>query len=262
MLAPPNALRPAGPVNISRVLSAAATFNLARHTDAQSWMDASNINREAEELFALLAARRVPYLLVGGLAMLTHVRGRNTEDVDLIISVPDQRRLEPEVELVDPPEPGSPIAMGRYQGLRVDYLDAREPVFARVLAEHGERQPFVFASGASRELPVASPVGLMLLKLHALPGVTRQKDWGRVGAYELDLLNLWLAHPAADPRLGLRTLAPHTDEHAPHSLTHEVLPDLVRRWERYAGRSAPELPPPAKPSVKPGGRRGRRRRGI
>ena len=96
----------------------------------------------------------------------------------------------------------------------------------------------------------------MLLKLHALPNlpnVTRQRDWGRVGAYELDLVNLWLAHPAADPRLGLRTFAAHMDEGALYLLTHEVMPDLVRRWERYAGRSAPGLPPP-----KPGG--GSRRR--
>ena len=38
-------------------------------------------------------------------------RGRNTDDVDLIISVPD-RRLEPEVTLADP---GSPSAMSTYK---------------------------------------------------------------------------------------------------------------------------------------------------
>ena len=207
-------------------------------------MDASNISGEAEELFALLETRAVSYLLVGGLALLAHVQGRNTEDVDLILSLPDQRRLEPEVTLVDPPEPGSPFALARYKGLRVDYLDAREPIFALVFDQHSERREFAFASGASRKLPTATPVGLMLLKLHALPSVTRQMDWRRVGVYETDLVNLWLAYPEADPRLGLRTLAAYTDERALYSLEHEVMPDLVRRWERYSGQTAPALPPP------------------
>lgn len=238
-----NTLLPVEPVNISRVVSAAAVFNFARHTNAQSWMNADNLSHEVEELFALLEARQVPYLLVGGLAMLSHAKGRNTEDVGLILSVADQSRLGPEVELVDPPEPGSPFALGRYKGLRVDYLDAANPIFGWVLADHSERRTFLFGSGQARELPVASAVGLMLLKVHALPNVTRQMDWERMEVYESDLLRLWLACPEADPRVGVRTLAGHLDEHARYSLEHEVLPDLVRRWERYTGQVAPELPP-------------------
>jgi len=42
---------------------------------------------DAIDLFRVLHARRVPYLLVGGMAMLTYVQGRNTKDVDLIMSV-------------------------------------------------------------------------------------------------------------------------------------------------------------------------------
>ena len=61
---------------------------------------------------------------------------------------------------MDPPEPGSPFALARYKGLRVNYLDAREPIFALVFAQHSERREFAFASGASRKLPTATPVGL------------------------------------------------------------------------------------------------------
>lgn len=100
------------PVNISQVLRSASVFDFKRHTSRQSFMDANNISQEAEELFDLLESRGVTYLLVGGLAMLTHVRGRNTDDVDLIISVPDQRHLEPEIVLVDPPEKGGFFALG------------------------------------------------------------------------------------------------------------------------------------------------------
>lgn len=69
-------LQPMAPVNISRVLQGAAVFDFKRHQSHQSFMDSSNISLEAEELFELLETRGVPYLLVGGLAMLTHVRGR------------------------------------------------------------------------------------------------------------------------------------------------------------------------------------------
>ncbi len=34
-------------------------------------------------------------LLVGGVTMLAHVGGRNTEEVDLIVSLSDQSRIEP-----------------------------------------------------------------------------------------------------------------------------------------------------------------------
>ncbi len=221
-------LRTNSPVNISRVLANAAVFDFQRHATRESFMDASNISQEAEELFDLLETRGTPFLLVGGLAMLAHVRGRNTEDVDLIISVPDQRRLEPEVSLV---EAGSPFSMGRYKQLGVDYLDAGAPFFRLIAGRYGERRRFDFLRGG-RELACANPAGLMLLKMHALPHVTRAGDWQRVNAYENDVLMLWLAHPELDPAALLPVLQPFVDDAGFYSLQHEVLPDLARRRAR------------------------------
>lgn len=45
-------------------------------------------DRNVVELFALLGERRIPYLLVGGIAMLRYIEGRNTEDIDLRMSLP------------------------------------------------------------------------------------------------------------------------------------------------------------------------------
>ncbi len=223
------------PVNIGQVLRAAAVFNFSRHPSRESFMDASNISQEAEEFFDLLEARRVSFLLVGGLAMLAHVRGRNTEDVDLIISVLDQQRLEPEVVLVDA---GRPFAMGRYKQLRIDYLDAAEPFFKLVVERYSERRQFDFLAGG-RLLDCATPEGLMLLKLYALPNVTRQGDWKRVNIYETDILDLWMAQPGLDLSGLLKTLRPFVWEGGLYSLEHEVLPDLARRkarLERVAGQ--------------------------
>jgi hypothetical protein len=60
------------------------------------------VPQDALDLFRLLAERRIPYLLVGGLAMLTYVQGRNTKDVDLLMSVTALRQLP---ELVVPNGP-------------------------------------------------------------------------------------------------------------------------------------------------------------
>ncbi len=223
------------PVNIGQVLRAAAVFNFSRHPNRESFMDAGNISQEAEEFFDLLEARRVSFLLVGGLAMLAHVRGRNTEDVDLIISVPERRRLEPEVAVTEAGGPGQPFAVGRYKQLRIDYLDAAEPFFKLVAERHGEQRRFDFLAGG-RPLACATAEGLMLLKLYALPHVTRQGDWDRVDAYETDILNLWMTRPDLDPGTLLKVLRPFVWEGGLYSLEHEVLPDIARRKARRERR--------------------------
>ena len=62
-------------VNVGKVLRGGAVFDFKRHQDRKSFMNANNIIVKAEELFDLLEARGVPFLLVGGLAMLAHVEG-------------------------------------------------------------------------------------------------------------------------------------------------------------------------------------------
>lgn len=143
--------------------------------------------------------------------------------------------------LVDPPEKGSPSALGRYKQLRVDYLDARAPIFRRVLQRHREQRQFLFGDGRGRELPVATAAGLMLLKLHALPSVTRQMDWERVNAYENDVLMLSMAHDQLDqldPKNTLEELRPFVDEPGLYSLEHEVLPAIAQRRGRMQATAA------------------------
>src|SRR5205085_5726089 len=60
----------------------------------------SPIPRDAPDLFRVLEQRGVHYLLVGGIAMLTYVQGRNTKDVDLLMSVKAMQQV-PELEIVE-----------------------------------------------------------------------------------------------------------------------------------------------------------------
>lgn len=55
-------------------------------------------DRDVVELFTLLCERQTPYLLVGGIAMLRYVEGRNTEDIHLLMSLPSLKQL-PEISV-------------------------------------------------------------------------------------------------------------------------------------------------------------------
>src|SRR5437016_6566095 len=75
------------------------------------------LRKDLTELFRLIHERGVPYLLVGGIAMLTYVEGRNTKDVDLLISVDSLQQL-PEITLTDR---NPHFARGMFGDLRVDF---------------------------------------------------------------------------------------------------------------------------------------------
>ncbi len=168
-------------------------------------MNAGNIPVEVETFFNLLEERAIAYLLVGGVAMLTHVRGRNTEDIDLVISLSDQRRLEPEVKVL---ERDSFFAKARFGGLRVDFLAAENPLFAQVARDYSDDRTFEFLA-APRAVRCATPEGLMVLKLYALPSLYRQGQIDRAKIYEGDLGSLLAAVPEMDTEKLLAVLTSH-----------------------------------------------------
>jgi len=155
--------------------------------------------QDALDLFRLLAERRAPYLLAGGLAMLTYVSGRNTKDVDLLISLEASRKI-PELEMR-----GRQDFFGRaqFRSVQVDLLFTFNPVFKIVAEKFATKHRF-----AELEIPTVTVEGLMVLKLYALPSLYRQFDWDRIYVYEGDLkLLLARYQPKMEPLFKL--LAPH-----------------------------------------------------
>ena len=148
---------------------------------------------DVTELFTLLGARRIPYLLVGGIAMLRYVEGRNTEDIDLLMSLPSLRQL-PEI-LIE--EQNEYFVRGRFRSVRVDVLLTANALFAEAQQSFGTTHRF-----AELEVPTATPAGLVLLKLYALPSLYRQGLFDRVSIYEADIASLMQRHrPAVEPLL-------------------------------------------------------------
>src|SRR2546423_211367 len=81
------------------------------------------VPQDAMELFRLLQERNIKYLLVGGLAMLTYVHGRNTKDVNLLLSVEALEKL-PELKIEDR---SNFFARGHFRSVQVDLLLTNNP---------------------------------------------------------------------------------------------------------------------------------------
>ena len=56
-------------------------------------MNADSLLQTVARLFALLRERQIEYALVGGIALLQYIEGRNTEDIDLIMALSSLEKL-------------------------------------------------------------------------------------------------------------------------------------------------------------------------
>ena len=168
-----------------------------------------------------LEVEKIPHVLVGGLAVLQYVDGRNTRDIDLIIGVKDLPRL-PDFQL---DEKNEWFATGASGPLRVDLLFTSNPLFAEIMASHCAERDFL-----GTRLNCATPTGIILLKLFALPSLYRQGNIDRAALYETDILQLLHHHPA-EPDTLLQPLASHMTPSDINAL-REVLSDIQSRLSR------------------------------
>ena len=156
---------------------------------------------DALELFRLLHDRRAPYLLVGGIAMLTYVQGRNTKDVDLLTSVAAMDQV-PEIKIEDRQDF---FLLAKFRSVRVDLLLTSNSLFQTVADHFATRHRF-----AELNVPAATVEGLILLKLYALPSLYRHFDMARFSLYATDFSMLFARHnPELSPLVYL--VAPHVE---------------------------------------------------
>src|SRR6266487_2745484 len=177
--------------HIGNIIRHAMVFNFPKSQEATMHTDA--LHQTVARLFTLLHERQIAYVLVGGIAMLHYVQGRNTEDIDLILSVSSLQKL-PEIALISQ---DANFARGTFETLQIDFLLTRNPFFAMVQRRYATVRAF-----RERDIPCATVEGLLLLKLYALPSLYRQGNFVRVGLYENDIATLLHAHnPPIEPLL-------------------------------------------------------------
>jgi len=139
-----------------------------------------------DRLFNLLDQRQISYLLVGGVALLSHVDGRNTQDVDFILA---RQSLSELPELVVAEEDQN-FVKAAFEQLQVDLLLTQNPLFKIILQNHSTERPF-----GDRTIYCVTVEGLVLLKLYALPSLYRQEQFDKVSIYESDITLLMLRYP-------------------------------------------------------------------
>jgi hypothetical protein len=155
------------------------------------------VPQDALDLFRLLAEQRVDYLLVGGLAMLTYVKGRNTKDVDLLLSLEAAHKI-PELEIRDRQDF---FARAQFRSVQVDLLFTFNPLFKTVAEKFATVHSF-----AELKVPAVTVQGLIVLKLYALPSLYRQFQMDRAALYENDITMLLANHsPVVEPLFALAT---------------------------------------------------------
>ena len=175
--------------------------------------------------FSLLRERQIEYVLVGGIALLQYIEGRNTEDIDLIMAV-SSLELIPEL-LVETRD--EDFARGRFGDLKVDVLLTSNALFDQVRKRFTATQRFV-----EQDIPCATVEGLVLLKLYALPSLYRQGNFTRVGLYENDVATLLHAYNPPVERL-LEELALYLSE-SDITQVKQIVNEIQQRISRFEER--------------------------
>src|SRR4051812_33415542 len=123
-------------VHIGRVIHEARVFDFKNWREGRVRMD--DLLQTVTRLFTLLHERRIEYVLVGGVAMLQYVEGRNTADIDLIMALPSLRML-PELQIT---HQEAEFACGLFSDLHIDVSLARNHLFDKVRRKYATVQRF------------------------------------------------------------------------------------------------------------------------
>ena len=213
------------PVDIGKVIQNAVVF------DFKNWsaspMNTDSLPQTIHDLFEMLEQRHIDYVLVGGVALLTYVEGRNTQDIDLIMAFSSLREL-PEI-IVSSRD--LYFARGEFEGLQIDILLTENPLFDKVRHNYTTTRHF-----QEQDIPTATVEGLLLLKLYALPSLYRQGSFSRVGIYENDIATLLHEYPVV-----MQDLQQELSRHLSESDMVEVqniVAEIQHRIERYQKGSA------------------------
>lgn len=175
---------------IGDVIRNAVVFNIKNWPGGK--MNSDSLIQSVQDFFRVLEERQIDYVLVGGIAILYYVEGRNTQDLDLLMAVSSLEKLS-ELKIV---AQDMYFVRANYNELQIDILLTKNPLFKKVHQEYSKVEQFL-----DRNIPLATVEGLLLLKLYALPSLYRQGNFARVGIYENDIATLMHYHQPDMTRL-------------------------------------------------------------
>jgi hypothetical protein len=210
---------------IGDVIRNAVVFNVKNWLGGM--MNSDSLIQSVQDFFAVLEQRKIDYVLVGGIAILHYVEGRNTQDLDLLMAVSSVEKL-PELKVASQ---DMNFVRASYNELRIDILLTQNPLFKRVHSHYSKVEKFL-----DRNIPLATVEGLLLLKLYALPSLYRQGNFARVGIYENDIATLLHYYQPDMPSL-LNELSKYVNE-TDFAEIKSVVTDIQNRIKRFKNESS------------------------
>ena len=211
-------------VQIGNVIRNAVAFNIKNWLGGS--MNSDSLIQSVQDLFSVLEKRKIDYVLVGGIALLHYVEGRNTQDLDLLMSLSSVEKL-PELNISSQ---DMYFVRANYGELDIDILLTKNPLFKKVHSKYSNEQRFL-----DRNIPIATVDGLLLLKLYALPSLYRQGNFARVGIYENDIATL-LHDYEPDVNTLLSELSSFVNESDLAEIKN-ILADIQKRIKRFKNES-------------------------
>ena len=209
--------------SIASIVRDGLLFDPKNWTILMATPDINQILETIDRLFKTLNDRQVSYVLVGGIAMLSYIQGRNTQDIDLIIARSDGVSIGLLISTEN-----KDFAQASYEGVRVDLLLNQNKLFKKIQKDYSQVMQW-----GDHSVVTATPEGLVILKLYALPSLYRQGEFDRAAIYETDILQLVLNYQLKLEEL-LKLVKPHvieSDLEELGSIVQDILGRL-RRMER------------------------------
>ncbi|HEY3473478.1 MAG TPA: hypothetical protein VGK56_02650 [Anaerolineales bacterium] len=205
---------------IGQVIRNAVVFNVKNWLGGE--MNSDSLIQSVQDLFTVLEQRKIDYVLVGGIAILHYIEGRNTQDIDLLMAVSSLEKLtELRISSQD-----MYFVRANYKELQIDILLTKNPLFEKVHKEYSKIERFL-----DRNIPLATVEGLLLLKLYALPSLYRQGNFARVGIYENDIATL-LHDYQPDISLLIKELSNYMNENDLEEIK-SIVSDIQNRIKRF-----------------------------
>jgi hypothetical protein len=210
---------------IGDVIRNAVVFNIKNWLGGM--MNSDSLIQSVQDFFTLLEQRKIDYVLVGGIAILHYIEGRNTQDLDVLMAVSSLEKL-PELKIQSQ---DMYFVRASYHELQIDILLTQNPLFQKVHSQYSKVEKFL-----DRNIPLATVEGLLLLKLYALPSLYRQGNFARVGIYENDIATL-----LHDYQPNMSSLLSELSQHVNESDLAEikgVVSDIQNRIKRFKNESS------------------------
>lgn len=211
-------------VQIGNVIRNAIVFNVKNWRGGM--VNSDSLFQSVQDFFAVLVQRKIDYVLVGEIAILHYVEGRNTQNLDFLMAVSSLEKL-PELKVSSR---DTDFVRANYNELQIDVLLTQNPLFKKVHSEYSSVQKFL-----DREIPLATVEGLLLLKLYALPSLYRQGNFARVGIYENDVATLLHYYQPDMPSL-MNELSKYVNENDLLEIK-SVVSDIQNRIKRFKDES-------------------------